>query len=86
MRNAFLSLIVLITVFAALCAPLLASSGPEVIAPMVSKPPVLDGTISQNEWSEGIEVTPENGFWDPSVAGGNETELSYVFHVMYDAT
>ncbi len=86
MRNAFLSLIALITIFAALCAPLLASSGPEVTAPMVDKPPVLDGTISKLEWPEGIEVTPKNGFWDPSVAGGNETELSYVFHVMYDET
>ncbi len=85
MRNTFLSLIAFLTIFAVLCAPLLASSGPEVTAPMANNPPILDGTISNNEWPDGIEVTPDNGFWDPSVAGGNETELSYVFHVMYDA-
>ena len=50
-------------------------------APMVSKPPVIDGTIGESEWKSAVktEVTPKTGSWD-----FGKTEVSYVFYVMYD--
>ena len=50
-------------------------------APMTSKPPVIDGTVGESEWRPAVvtEVTPETGSWD-----FGETEVSYIFYVMYD--
>lgn len=50
-------------------------------APMVSKAPVIDGDIGENEWKYALEtvVTPKTGSWD-----FGETEVSYTFYVMYD--
>ena len=52
-----------------------------LVAPMVGKSPVIDGTIGESEWKFAIEteVTPKTGSWD----FGN-TEVSYLFYVMYD--
>jgi len=49
--------------------------------PMVSRPPVIDGTIDESEWKPAIktEVTPKTGSWD-----FGKTEVSYIFYVMYD--
>jgi hypothetical protein len=52
-------------------------------APMVIKPPVIDGTIGEGEWNYAVktEITPNTGSWD-----FGKTEVSYVFYVMYDVT
>jgi hypothetical protein len=49
---------------------------------MVNNPPVIDGTIGENEWRYAVktEITPKTGSWD-----FGKTEVSYVFYVMYDA-
>jgi len=54
----------------------------ELEAPMVTDPPVIDGTIGASEWKWAVEteVTPQTGVWD-----FGKTEVSYVFYVMYDA-
>jgi len=50
-------------------------------APMVQNAPVIDGTVDESEWKPAVmtEVTPKTGSWD-----FGETEVSYVFYVMYD--
>ena len=52
-------------------------------APMVKNAPVIDGTVDESEWKPAVmtEVTPKTGSWD-----FGETEVSYVFYVMYDET
>jgi hypothetical protein len=48
---------------------------------MVSKPPIIDGTIGESEWKAALktEITPKTGSWD-----FGKTEVSYIFYVMYD--
>ncbi|MFC1716660.1 sugar-binding protein [Candidatus Poribacteria bacterium] len=48
---------------------------------MTNKTPTIDGTVGDNEWEAAVatEVTPKTGSWD-----FGETEVSYVFYVMYD--
>lgn len=53
----------------------------KLVAPKVSKPPTIDGTIGENEWRPALktEVTPTTGSWD-----FGKTEVRYTFYVMYD--
>jgi hypothetical protein len=50
-------------------------------APMVRRPPTIDGTVGDSEWKPAVktEVTPKTGSWD-----FGKTQVSYVFYVMYD--
>ena len=50
-------------------------------APMINKPLLIDGAIGESEWEFAVktEVTPKTGCWD-----FGETEVSYIFYVMYD--
>ncbi|MAF10232.1 hypothetical protein CMK11_07260 [Candidatus Poribacteria bacterium] len=50
---------------------------------MTQREPTIDGSVGEAEWIAAVktEVTPQTGSWD-----FGETEVSYVFHVMYDET
>ncbi len=76
-------LIVFLTLAAIICGGIsgFAVAVDTLEAPMISKPPIIDGTIGEDEWKPAVktEVTPNTGSWD-----FGKTEVSYVFYVMYD--
>jgi hypothetical protein len=80
-RKATFSLILVTMVICTCICPVPAIAVDTLVAPMVGNPPAIDGTISESEWKPALktEVTPTTGSWD-----FGETEVSYVFYVMYD--
>ena len=78
-RVMFLSMLVMMIYS---CISRLAFAGVDtLVAPMVSNPPAIDGTIGESEWipDSKAEITPKTGSWD-----FGKTEVSYTFYVMYD--
>ncbi|MFC1716907.1 sugar-binding protein [Candidatus Poribacteria bacterium] len=75
-----ITLLILVTICCGMSR--LAIAVDTLVAPMVTPPPVIDGTIGEMEWALalGTEVTPETGSWD-----FGETVVSYTFFVMYDS-
>jgi hypothetical protein len=74
--------LVLVMVCSCISGPALAGED-TLEAPMVSKPPAIDGTVGESEWRPAVktEITPKTGSWD-----FGKTEVSYTFYVMYDAS
>jgi hypothetical protein len=58
-----------------------ASAADTLEAPMTNKSPTINGTVDESEWKPAVvtEITPKTGSWD-----FGETQVSYVFYVMYD--
>lgn len=77
-RRATLVSILLVTM---ICVSRFAIAVDTLVAPMVSSPPTIDGTVGDSEWAAATmtEVTPDTGSWD-----FGKTVVSYVFYVMYD--